>query len=90
MAYLDQNPILSGPLLHPSGGWAPSEAVQMVLGEMTTEEVMRTFDSLPTDYRLSVPYVARVVRVDSRVATPDPPVVKIVTGMTPSADANDR
>ena len=38
---------------------------------------MRTFDSLPTDYRLSVAYVARVVRVDSRVPEPLRPVTAV-------------
>lgn len=63
MQCLEDTPILTGPLLDPSGGWAAKEAVQIVLGEITTEEVMRTFDSLPRDYKLSVPYVARVVRL---------------------------
>jgi len=64
MEYLDQSPVLTGPLLQASAVWAPGEAVQLVLGEMSTEEVMRTSDSPPSDYRLSVPYLARVVRID--------------------------
>jgi uncharacterized protein DUF4255 len=79
---LEETPILGGPLLHPSGGWAPNETVQLALEEISTEAVMRTFDSLPTDYRLSVPYVARVVRVDGRTAVPSPPVTTVVTGGT--------
>ena len=84
MECLETTPILSGPLLAATGAWATNEAIQVCTGEMSTEEVMRTFDSLPTDYKLSVPYVARVVRVDSRTATPDPPTVTVVTGITPS------
>ena len=38
----------------------PGESIQIMLGELSTEEVMRTFDSLPIDYRLSVPYLARI------------------------------
>ena len=34
-----------------------------MLEEISTEALMRIFDSLPTDYRVSVPYVARVVRI---------------------------
>lgn len=86
MEFLEQTPIFTGPLLSGGSTWAPGEAIQFVLGEMTTEEVMRTFDSLPTEYRLSVPYLARVVRLDSRAVTPDPPVSKIVTGATPSVE----
>ena len=74
---LEETPSLSGPLLHPDGAWAPNESVQVVPEELSVEAVMRTFDSLPTDYRLSVAYVARVVRVDSRVPEPLRPVTAV-------------
>jgi hypothetical protein len=79
MQCLDATPILSGPLLHASGEWAVNEAVNLVMDEMSTEAVMRTFDSLPCDYRISVPYIARVVRLDARQATPTPPVTTVLT-----------
>lgn len=82
---LETSPILSGPHLHVSGGFAPNEAVQVVMSEITTEEVMRTFDSLPTDYRLSVPYIARVVQLAGREAAPRPDVTTLVTGLGPRA-----
>ena len=82
---IETSPILSGPLLHPSAGWAPNESVQLALEEISTEAVMRIFDSLPTDYRLSVPYVARVARIDGRRAQPDAPVTTAVTGIVPEA-----
>ncbi len=85
MQCLDSTPILSGPLLHSSGEWAANEAVNLVMDEISTEAVMRTFDSLPTDYRISVPYIARVVRLDARQATPTPPVTTVITGKVPSA-----
>lgn len=84
MQCLDSNPILSGPLLHQSGEWAPNEAIQLVMEEISTEAVMRTFDSLPSDYRISVPYIARVARLDGRVAAPRPPVTTLITGKVPS------
>jgi len=84
MQTLEGFPILSGPLLHQSGGWAPNEVIQLVLEEISTEAVMRTFDSLPTDYHLSVPYIARVLRLDSREAAPSPPASTLVTAITPS------
>jgi len=84
MQCLESFPILSGPLLHQSGGWAPNEAVQLVLEEVSTEAVMRTFDSLPTEYHLSVPYIARVIRLDGREAAPSPPATTLVTGLTAS------
>ena len=79
---IETTPVLSGPLLHPSGNWAPNESIQLVMEEISTEAVMRTFDSLPTDYRLSVLYVARVARVDGRQPTPDPLVTTLVSGVT--------
>jgi hypothetical protein len=85
MQALETTPILSGPLLLPYGDFGPGESVQVVLEDVPTEAVMRTFDSLPTDYKLSVPYIARVVRLDARAAVPVPIVLSVVTGKTPTA-----
>ena len=85
MQCLDSTPILSGPLLHSSGEWMTNEAVNVMMDEISTEAVMRTFDSLPTDYRISVPYIARVVRLDGRQAHPTPPVTTLITGKLPTA-----
>jgi hypothetical protein len=54
--------------------------VQLVLEEISTEAIMRTFDSLPTDYRLSIPYIARMVRIDSLTAVAQTPVTTVVSG----------
>jgi hypothetical protein len=70
MQILETHPILTGPLLDPTGSWGASDAVQICLAEITTEEVMRTFDSLPVDFKLSVPYVARVIRISEQAARP--------------------
>ncbi len=80
---IETMPILSGPLLQPGTDWAADEAVQLVMEDISTEAIMRTFDSLPIDYRLSVPYIARIVRIDSRVANVDPRVMTRVAGMIP-------
>lgn len=81
MQVLEYTPVLSGPLLYAPALPYPdepqataTEAVQILLEEISTEALMRTFDSLPTDYRLTVPYVARVVRIDTREARVTPPV----------------
>ena len=84
MQCLESTPILTGPLLHSSGEWDAGEAIQVVLEEVSNEAVMRMFDSLPTDYRLSVPYIARVMRLDSRVPAPAGPVITAITGVTPT------
>jgi hypothetical protein len=85
MQALETTPILSGPLLTPAGGWAPNEAVQILLEDVPTEWVMRTFDSLPTDFKLSIPYVARVTRIDSRQRYGQRDVTTVVSGLVPSA-----
>jgi hypothetical protein len=79
MQCLESKPNLSGPLLDPLGDWSVNEVVQVYLAELTTEEVMRTFDSLPLDYKLSIPYVARVIRIDEQAARPDRPVTTLKT-----------
>jgi hypothetical protein len=85
MQCLETTPMLTGPLLTPAGGWAPNEGVQIVLEDVPTEWVMRTFDSLPTDFKLSVPYVARVARLDSRRVFAAPDVTTVIAGVVPSA-----
>jgi hypothetical protein len=87
MQCLDTTPLLSGPLLTPAGGWAPNEGVQMILEDVPTEWVMRTFDSLPMDFKLSVPYVARITRIDSRQRFIPPDVSTVLAGVTPAVSA---
>lgn len=83
MQVMEATPSLSGPLLYAPSlpasyadepTVAPTDTVQLVLEEISTEALMRTFDSLPGDYHLSVPYVARVVRIDTRPVQTTPPV----------------
>ncbi len=84
MQCLEAMPVLSGPLLDPSGNWAPNEAIQVVLEDMTTEALMRTFDSLSADFRLSVPYIARPVRIDGD-AIPPATVTTVLAGIAAGA-----
>lgn len=83
MQCLDATPILSGPLLHQAGEWSPNEEVHLLMDELSTEAVMRTFDSLATDYRISVPYIARVIRLDGARAAPSPDVHTLIRGTVP-------
>lgn len=85
MQALERTPMLHGPTLYspslplPAYASEPQAAttdtVQILLEEISTEALMRTFDSLPSDYRLSVPYVARVVRIDTLETAVAPPVI---------------
>lgn len=49
----------------------PEESVEIVIGQMSNEELFRIWDVLPNDFQVSVPYVARVVRVDSELERRD-------------------
>ena len=84
MQVLEEVGALSGPLLDADGDWSPDEAVQIYLEDMATDDLMRTFDSLQTDFRLSIPYIARVVVVSTDgLALPE--VLTLVRGLAPSA-----
>ena len=60
----DGRPILSGPLLDPSGDWDPGDAVQVVQDDLALDSMSEAFQALTTDYRLCIPYLARVIRID--------------------------
>lgn len=73
---LESQPVLSGPLLLDAAGlpedeprWSAQDAIHLGIEELSTEALMRIFDTLPVDYRICVPYCARVVRIDA----PRPP-----------------
>ena len=74
---------LSGPLLHPTGDWEPGEAVQLYLEDIGTDDLMRIYDALQANFRLSVPYIARVVVVGGIDFDPSADVTTVVTGIRP-------
>lgn len=69
MRQMHEAPVLDASSLSPDGGWARDEVVQIIPSELSTEDLMRIWDALDPPYRLSVSYVARVVRLDA--ASPD-------------------
>jgi hypothetical protein len=92
---LETSGALSGPLLYPTGEWEPGEAVQLYLEDMATDDLMRTFDSLQCDFRLSVPYIARTVMISGSivpdwaegaepVTVPPPDATRVITGIQPT------
>jgi len=81
---MESMPTLSGPLLHPVGRWEPGESVQLINEDLVAEDVLRTFETLPADFRLSISYVARVVRLDAPVERDHPDVVTAIMGISPS------
>ena len=74
MLQLQSAPILDNSILTPSNIWDPMETVQLVPADLSLEDILRIWDELGPKYRLSVAYIARVVRLD-RAITPGPLVV---------------
>ncbi len=56
-------------------GFAAWESVQLTLGELSNEDLMRIWDAIDPPYRLSVPYVARGVQIDIDAPLEGAPVV---------------
>ena len=75
MRQLQQHPILDRSSLSPEANWNPGEFVQVIPAELSNEDIMRIWDALQPSYRLSVSYIARVVRIDADAVPPAPPVL---------------
>ena len=70
LSALERHPTFAAPdLVDSIGGvssiWAPDESFQFVPDEMATEDLYQIWDSLGHGFELSVPYRARVVRLDA-------------------------
>jgi hypothetical protein len=73
MRTIEDTPILSAGILNTllPDVFAAEETVEIVHGQLTNEEMFRIWDVLPGDYRISVPYLARTVRIDSELEVPE-------------------
>jgi len=78
---LESESILTGPLLHPSGDWGPGDSMQIVPDELALDSLSEAFQALTTDYRLSLPYVARVIRIDGPRQATDEAVATVGAGV---------
>ncbi len=74
MLQLQSAPILDNSILTPSNIWDSNESIQLVPADLSLEDILRIWDALGPKYRLSVAYIARVVRIDTGI-TPGPLVV---------------
>lgn len=88
---LEAHPTLVGPLLSRAApaaagqpGASAQETVQLIFEEVPAETIMRVFDLVPTKFRLSLPYLARVLRLDGLEEPAPPPVTRAITGIVPS------
>nr|WP_319491956.1 DUF4255 domain-containing protein [uncultured Desulfobacter sp.] len=75
MSQLHQHPILDNSMLSDSGNWAPGDQVSVLPVEMKNEDLMRLWDALTPTYRLSLPYMVRVVHIDPDDTETGMPVV---------------
>ena len=74
MLQLQSMPILDNSILTPSNIWDSDERIQLVPADLSLEDILRIWDALGPKYRLSVCYIARVVRIDTGIV-PGPPVL---------------
>jgi hypothetical protein len=74
MLQLQSSPILDNSILSPSSTWDATENVQLVPADLSLEDILRIWDALGPKYRLSLSYIARIVRID-RGLVPAPPVI---------------
>jgi len=75
MAQLHQHPIMDISSLTEEGGWRNDDVVQIIPAELSNEDLMRIWDALAPDYRLSLSYIARVIRIDASNIAEGLPVV---------------
>jgi hypothetical protein len=74
MRALESHPVL-GPGDIVGAGFRADEAVHIVHADLTTEDLMRIWDAIDPPFRLSVPYVARIVPIELDPERLYPPVV---------------
>jgi hypothetical protein len=75
MRQLHQHPVFDASSLSSEAAWGAGDFVQVLPAELSTEDVMRIWDALDPGYRLSVSYIARVVRIDTDPVLDGLPVV---------------
>ncbi len=81
---LETSSILSGPMLDATGGWDPDETITVVADELALDSISEAFQALSTDYRLSLPYIARVVCIEGAHESTAEPVATIATRTDPA------
>lgn len=75
MQQLQSYPILDKSILTTDAQWETTETVQLIAADLSLEDILRIWDALGPKYRLSVSYIARVVRIDRDAAPAGLPVV---------------
>lgn len=74
MQQLEMFPVLDSSLLSSAAEWTRDDSIQLIPTNLSLEDVLRIWDGLGPKYRLSLSYLARVVRVDQPVEATGPVV----------------
>ncbi|MBU4264366.1 MAG: DUF4255 domain-containing protein [Proteobacteria bacterium] len=75
MQQLHHHPIMDRSSLSSDGGWGADDVVHILPSELSNEDLMRIWDTVAPNYRLSVSYIARVIRIDPEDMSVGQPVV---------------
>lgn len=69
MRVIEDNTSMPANILNSSseGIFAVDEHIEITPAQLTTEEILRIWDQLPSDFNISVPYCARLLRIESPV-----------------------
>ena len=78
MRTLEDHPILPPGLLNrrTDGVFRPDETVEIGVGELANEDLFHLWELFQAKYQLSIPYVARNVRIESEATRLDGPAVQ--------------
>jgi hypothetical protein len=76
MREIQMHPVLDSSALSPEAGWTPADVVQLIPAELSNDDLFRIWDLLQPKYRLSISYVARVIRIDTDTDSERPAVAK--------------
>jgi hypothetical protein len=72
MRAIDDNPVLSSGFLNAAVPevFRPEETVELVAAQLSNDEVFQLWQAMPIELQLSMPYQARVIRIDSDMPAP--------------------
>lgn len=71
MRVIEDNTSMPANMLNSSseGIFAIDEHIEITPTQLTTEEILRIWDQLPSNFNISVPYCARLLRIESPLRT---------------------
>jgi hypothetical protein len=77
MREMQMHPVLDSSALSPDAEWGPSDVVQLIPAELSNDDMFRIWDLLQPKYRLSLSYIARVIRIDTDTSSGRPVVATL-------------